>query len=544
MDDESPLLVDTGRGLAIYHRGRHLYSETQPRESAEQRARSAEIGDKALLFIPSPLLFYGIEVLLERLPPDCHLLCVEADQQLMALSLRTVAPTLLQSPRISFVRTDNPQTVARVVQDLGRQRFRRCHEIRLSGGYSTAPSAYRNMFEAAEREIQSQWRNRLTLIEMSNRWIKNLLLNLPLLSRSADFSLLSSAAPVIVAGAGDSLEEAIPRILEVRAGTVLIAVDTALPILSAFGIEPDAILILESQFANLYDFIGLTGTQSSVLADLTSYPPVLRNLTGPRFLFVSDFARPSLLARLESAGLLPTRIPALGSVGVAATYCALRITTAPVLLAGLDFSFIPGKMHARGAASNRLALAAWNRTAPPPVFARAGGRVRVSTVDKRGRQVASDPVMSSYRFSLTQVVSGERRVFDLSTRGVDLGLPQVLDASALLKADKSINYAREGSPAPLFAAGTLPYSADSVSRFLKNEDRLLEEATDRIERTLSGKKAASIEDDLTAIDYVYLHFPDHGPHSAKEASFLRRVIESADTFRRWIAVALSTMESG
>ncbi len=527
-----PLLTDTGNGLTILYRGRRLYSPAEPRPSAQRRARSQALRDHTLYVLPSPLFFYGVPELLGRLPPSCHLLCVEIDQELMALSLRNVDEALLRDPRLTYVRTESAEAIALTVRGFDLGRFRRCEEIRLSAGHSLYPEAYRLLLEAAEGEIHAHWRNRMTLIHLSSLWIRNVFLNLPRVPEASDLSELRTSLPIVVAGAGESLEGAISKIEQARSSLYLLAADTAIPVLADFGLAPDGVVVLEAQASNLDDFIGFRGGQVDVLADLSSYPRALQRFPGPRFLFFSDFGRVPLFDRIEAAGLLPTRIAPLGSVGVAAVSCALRMTAGPVFLAGLDFSFRPGKTHARGSPPHRLALRSWDRLKPPAVYRREEGRAGTTALDKEGASVATNPALLSYLTALRQLVRGESRVFDLRSGGLPLGLPSVESAAAF-----SALLGGRADPGGSKSGPIRPEIGD-VAGFLRDEDRRIARMIRLAEASLGGEPADGLSEALGEVGYLYLHFPDRPAFPSVEAGFLRRCVESADSCRRWIAQAL------
>ena len=178
MTDE-PALIPTPEGPTVRYRGRLLYSSEAPRSSADRRARAAELPERALILVPSLSLGYGLGALLERCPPSSRILCVETDQSLMALAVGR--GELPRDPRLSIVRTDEPEAVARLVRRLGVERFRRCRLVSLSGGYLANRSIYDEMLSAVERLIASHWQNRMTQIHLGALWVRNCLENLPLL---------------------------------------------------------------------------------------------------------------------------------------------------------------------------------------------------------------------------------------------------------------------------------------------------------------------------------------------------------------------------
>ncbi len=558
MDAEAPLLEDTGRGLTVYYRSRHLYSTQSPVASAERRAAGFAIPSHTLVLLPSPLLFYGVPLLLARLPETCHVLAIEADQKLMALSLES-AGRIATDPRISYVRTESVKTLKGVLDSLHIGRFRRCIEIRLSGGYALSSAFYQQVFESVQGEIQAHWRNRLTLIELSSLWIKNVLLNLPEILSARDLRDTRIPLPIVVAGAGESLEGALEPIRSVRDRVYLLAVDTALPTLVHSGVRPDAVFVLEGQFANIDDFVaaGLAPGSAShsaglrIMADLCSNPAALRASTKPVILFLSDFAPSALARRLAEAQLRPLLIPPLGSVGVAALYCALDLTEAPVFVAGLDFSYQLGKTHARGAPAHLRQLEGWSRTRPPSPFQGQGARALLAAENKSGGTVVTDPILLGYRRLLGEVVAGEQRVFDIGERGLDLGLPRCSLPEKLAAVLREAHASSAAAPARE-APESLPHgsrdSSESERRstllsFLRREEGLLASAAAAALRHLDVlSRGSASEREATAaleeVDYVYLHFPDPPPLPSVDPGFLKRAVESIDTCRSWIERSL------
>lgn len=569
MDDEAPLLlVETGRGLTVSYRNRNLYSPREPVAGAEKRAASVVIPPYSLVLLPSPVLFHGVATLLDRLPERCAVLAVEADEKLMAVSVAK-AGAILRDPRITYVRAGSLEAVRQLLATLDLGAFRRCVEVRLTGGYSFAAAFYEEIFDTVQNAIQERWRNRMTLIQLSNLWTKNLLLNLPELVQAGDLGEVRVARPIVVVGAGESLEGAIPLIRELREELFLLAVDTARPSLAQAGLRPDALFVLEGQFVNVMDFVG-TGDPKlepvaeghTLFADLCSSPAVLEMAHPPLTLFLSDFAPSALLRRLSAAGLRPLTIPPLGSVGIAALYCALELTDEAIFVAGIDFSFDPGKSHAKGTASHLAQLVKWSRISPPALFSR-GERSMIRLLDKRAREVVSDPVLLSYHRLALDLLSRERRLFDVGARGLDLGISRCSSAEEMRRAmrrdpargsERSTGEGRsphaDGPSRPsarrLEGGRRLvspPERREAIRRFLRGELALLEsaegvaldwlEAPQRSEDSFDSAALA-----LREVDYAYLHFPDSPPLPAPTEGFVKRAIESIERCRGWIGRSL------
>jgi hypothetical protein len=83
MEDDKPLLIDTGRGFTVKYKGKFLYSSYAPLENTLKQVTSFSCIDRTLVFVPSFGLGYGLAELLGRTGDKVHGLCVEADKTWM-----------------------------------------------------------------------------------------------------------------------------------------------------------------------------------------------------------------------------------------------------------------------------------------------------------------------------------------------------------------------------------------------------------------------------------------------------------------------------
>jgi hypothetical protein len=521
MIDDEPRLVDTGRGFTVRYHRRLLYPTDDPIGSARRRAAAARIAPRTLVFVPSLTLGYGLGELAAGLPPDSHVLCVEADQPLMALALDSGTP-LPRLANLTVVRADRPERVAELLHELGVWRFRRVAVVSLSGGNLLHPHLYREMRATLEEEIRIHWQNRLTLMRMSRLWLKNLFANLALLPGASFLESLDASGPVVVAGAGPSLERALPWIQRLRSRVVLLAVDTALPVLADAGLEPDWVAALEAQTQNLQDFLPSLPRDASLLGEITACPQTLRLFTR-RFLFSSRFYPLELFDRLAEHGLLPTPLPPRGSVGVTAVEAAMRVSRGPVLLAGLDFGYPGQQTHARGAPAHRAMLHSSRRLRPAGMrsFEAILGRPRLWLSGRGGGRVLSDLVLQQYALQLRRVIGDSQRVYDIGGLGLDCGARTV---SGYPEAQRIC--ARHDAQAPRAGPRAQSPQSASVLSFCRSEIALLEAAEREIERLLgegSGAEgvpqtgsadqqlSAPLSVPLSRVEYVFLHLPVSEP---------------------------------
>ena len=528
MPGEDPLLIESGEGRTLLWKGLSFYPSGNPLEYARRKARVFSPPPRSLIFVPSIGLGYGLSELLERLPEGCAVLCVEVFQEVMAMALSQELPS---DPRLSIVRTAEPAGAAAALESMGIHRFRRVVELPLCAGYRLAPELYARCRRRLEEEIRRYWQNRLTLIALGSLQVSNVLLNLSLLPGAHDLSALSTGRPVVVAGAGPSLDECIPSMTRLRRGFVLAAVDTAFPSLAARGIFPDIIVALEAQIANMQDFLPFRSARTLLACDLSSHPAVNRLFTDRLYYFSSRFAPLRLFDRLAEAHLLPALFPALGSVGVAAVNAGLQIGCGDVFLTGLDLSFPGARTHAQGSPSHLAMLNGCNRLRPvgQDAFQALAARVLVHAPDKRGGVVRTDKVLKSYRDNVENVVrDSTARVMDFGPLGLDLGIRRIS------MGEWEDRLACGSAPAARLEIDTgKAFPRDLVREFIQAEKDLLGLALDAMQGiTVEAGASEECRALLREIDYTWVQFPD--PHGLENSdrSFIARARVAARHYAR------------
>jgi hypothetical protein len=298
------------------------------------------------------------------------------------------------------------------------------------------------------------------------------------------------------------------------------------------SIRPDLIFMLESQIANIHDFISYRDRSIPVLCDITASPQVLHTIGNPIRFFSSEFHPIRLLERMNRAGLLPVKIPALGSVGIAAVYGALRISSGPVFVTGLDFSYSGGKTHARGSPFQEIADLLYYRLTPAShtIYASIKNRPVILLKDKNGADTESDLILLSYAKLMGVAVGrNKERVADIGKCGINLNLRRIGDGEeldSLITMNVNQNFGRKKE-----ANSRLPGSGE-ISSFIRNEIDLLEKASVCVKRFLNENDAGRREIDVKSmgalrdIDYTFLHFPEPNPDPVLDKSYLARLLVS------------------
>lgn len=416
MDKNIPYLKDTGKGLTLKLGGRYLASPYAPKEKAEKIAHNFKINERCIYIIPSPLFAYGLNILAQKLPSNSRILCIEQNQSVMKISTEHFPLPLLNHHQIDYIRSENIEQILGFLKDKGFGLYRKC-ELLLLNGLNPDNLFYQTLIQEIRRELNSYWKNRITMIELGNRWISNIFQNLSFAKKAKPFP--ETNKPLVICGAGASLSSCMDLILEQRDLYFLLAVDTALPALRDKGIQPDAVVNLDGQFYNALDFYH-SSSKIIRLCDMTAYPSTLRE--GPISLFLSRFCESDFLEVLDRI-LGITTIAPLGSVGVTAYELSCRITEGPIILCGLDFAYIPGASHVKGSIFQQHYLNSHNR-----LFCDAGFVERVfkkKTIKLPQKYLYSDSLLQSYHENLVNYIKRSgRRVYKWKQMGLPIDLEE------------------------------------------------------------------------------------------------------------------------
>ena len=539
MSGDVPQQTPARRGYSVFYKGKTLLSNIDPITQAERIADSIPIQERTLYVCLSPIYCYGLEKLLKRMAdnaPNSAVLCIEADENLYRISQENFNTGLIDKSRLALTNLYEKSALCNFVrQNWGRRRFRRLHKVCLTGGWQLFPELYDSLTETLQKEIALDWNNALVLAKLGRLYIRNALCNLELLSRYP--SLLQfyfGNAPLLVLGAGpsldtllNSLERHFDRKLDKSIRPFrIVCVDTCLLSLKARNIEPDLVVILESQHWNLADFIGLGNWIIPAAVDLSALPASAKLSALKPCLFFTPWTELRLFNRMNKQGLLPLVFPPLGSVGLSAVSIALRMTQGPVLTGGMDFSFTLDSYHARSSPRHLEKLCRQNRFTG--LFNTAAFMGAVKLLSKNGRQTLSNPAMRSYRDMFEQEFAANTRLYDTECAGLPLGIPVLPEREYLaLLESQSRHNSRPGLNAqPLTLP--VPPKKQQLRDFIQSE----KESLSSLKNFLSGKtpgeprenqpkedfSVEKLENLIDECNYLWAHFPDYAETGGQRPS--------------------------
>lgn len=541
---EKPCLVETSQGFSVSYKNRLLYSKYSPKRSICQIVQSLNLLPGTLILCASPVLWYGLQELEEKLPENCIILGIETDKELFELAKSELLKIKSENEKINaqLLPINEIEKIVEII--LGKEKseiqfpkihnFKRAIMIEMSAGTVFDKDFYNMIATVTENAIASFWKNRITLTKFGRLFSKNLFKNIANLKNSFDIkSVLGKIEkPILVFGAGEStgifLEKFNPKVLE---NFFVLAVDAVSPVLKTKSVKIDGIVAVESQIAIEKSYIGGNAKDSMIFADISSRPQVTKHTNQEVLYFASEFADTQFFRDLSKKDFFPPVVPPLGSVGLTATYLALLLrknTEIPIFTVGLDFSFSLGATHTKGVHANIFRHSISDRLNPSENYDSAFKLGAKKVLGKNGKPIFTDIALLGYAQNFCQTFRNQKNLFDCGEVGLDLGLSQI-------KPNDFWNFARNLNPNQKKLNLSKNKNIEEIGKFLKEEEKAL----NRIKELLIfgndvAKCDSTVESELEELiscrEYLFLHFADGFRFDVKNLSMLKRISTEIDNF--------------
>jgi hypothetical protein len=233
--------------------------------------------------------------------------------------------------------------------------------------------AYLTLLEEAAEFIKRTDANTRTLKQFGRRWFRNFFRNLGIIQTTVYPAPLSR--PLIITGAGPSLEESLPRIREAREKAFILAVSSSAPALFHGGVKADMVISTDGGFwalLHLYECFRGGGEEKFCLAASLSAALPSQCAEIPLLVLSDNSLWQNLI--LTELGIPFMGQAQRGTVTAAALDLAFSLTTGKVFIAGLDLANRDIQSHARPYSFDRL----WNEKASRlnPVYSQSFSRSR------------------------------------------------------------------------------------------------------------------------------------------------------------------------
>jgi hypothetical protein len=339
-------LVATGSGFpTVYVGNQALHSRYNPVSEAEKYIDSLHFREGVRFFILlEPGLGYTAAVLQKKFPDAAILILHVSDFFASRKNYSETFPVWSPGSGGSlkdFLEDHIPDTEAASVALVEWRPSR-----------TAFGKAYLRLFAETVEHIKRADANKRTADTFGKRWFRNVFKNLALLKKAPRYRPF--AAPLVVAGAGPSLEEAIPRLAEQKKKSPLfiLAVSSAAPALLAADLPPDLTISSDGgNWALLHLYESLRKPRSAFAAALSAALP--SQFAALPWLPISDG---SLWQNtlLRGMGLPFASFPQRGTVTAAALDLAFLLCRGRVYIAGTDLGSRDIQTHARPYSFERL----------------------------------------------------------------------------------------------------------------------------------------------------------------------------------------------
>ena len=224
-------------------------------------------------------------------------------------------------------------------EDIGR-----CRIIEWRPSINIFREKYVNLLSQAVHFIKRTDAGNRTTAAFGRKWVKNFFKNLKNINNCLLFR--QCALPVIIAASGPSLEKSLPVIKNAQDNCLIIAASSSMMALDAGGITADIVISTDGgNWALRHIYPGLRQKKISALAvNLNAALP--SQCLDIAHLIINDgsFWQSIVLHELALPSVI---ISQKGTVSATALELALQLSAGNIFLAGMDFSLMDIRTHAR-----------------------------------------------------------------------------------------------------------------------------------------------------------------------------------------------------
>lgn len=540
-----PCLAQTPQGFTVSYNDRFLYSKYNPSRVIIQTIQNIQPISGTLFLCNSPALEYGLAELSKKLTENCFMLLCEADPLLYEFEVSNtknipqnaafITPEELQN--LPFILQKNSYTFSDGTPLPPAGTFRRVVRLDFSAGVQFHSEYYEQVYQAAVASIKTFWVNTITLTRFGRRYSKNFFSNLKKLAQTTPIQnyIGQIEKPILVLGAGESLNKTLKDIMSLRNNFFILCADTALQPSIKHHIVPDGVFIEEAQSVISKAFLGALRRDFHIFAGLSSIP-LLTKLYNPKQIsyFTTLYTNATFIDSLSTQNLLPPQNQPMGSVGLTAVYYALKFRkteNVPIFVSGLDFSYSEGITHARGTMAHAQRLFITNRLSPIQNYAASYSTSAICFTDKAENKMVATPALQGYANLFNNLFSSEQNLYDAGNSGIKLTIPSksIFDVNSFECKSNTICLQKTNSCKNII-------NQTELESFFTTEHKTLETLRDILsgkEKLPTNEQEAKIKELAIPREYLYLHFPD-GHSFSYTKPFLNRLRAEIDFFLKYI----------
>lgn len=536
---QKPCLVQTPQGFSVSYKNKFLYSKYAPQKLILQTIEKLQILPGTIVLCFSPVLTYGLKELSKKLPENCIMLGCELDENLKEF-INNHNEDFKNIPKFTFLTKDEIFNLPPILTSSNIKlksgfiipetyKFRRVIKIEFSAGVQFYNQTYEEIYSACVNALMTFWSNRVTLTKFGHLYSKNFFKNLKILKKTTPIENYFGQIekPIIVLGAGESLDTGINDFIKNREKYFILCVDTALQPLLKHKIIPDGVFVEEAQIVITKAFIGTKKYNFQIFAGLSSQTSIFHNFDKKRLsFFTTEYSQSSFISKMKENHILPYSSKPFGSVGLTTVFYALKFRkndAIPIFIYGLDFSFSVGRTHAKGSFAEDSRFFTKNKINSANIFKTCWNENTKKIIKNDEKSLYTTQILKNYANLFIGLFSNCKNLYSSNNFGLDL----MLEYKKPYFENKMNNYTSQKN---IFNNG---FSSDFIKN-LENHLKTEKNELSKLKDILSGQmKIQNAKEEIINLvknkEYLYLHFPD-GYNFQYSQSFLNRIRTEIDVF--------------
>jgi len=400
----------SGHKTLIYKSNKEirLHSIYDPIKEAERNISTFKLGRASFILVSGLALGYHIE-LLKKSYPNIPIIVLESDSTVIEISKQNNAHLF---GNITLAK--NSFDLDKIFDQIDISNFKGVANYIHRPSYLLNKKFYDELIDNIKLQVSSRVSDLLTRFEFEEKWIDNIFKNIHHIYNSTPAIQLFGKFknyPGIIVSAGPSLRKNIHLIKKAKDKAIIIAVDTAVKVLKKAGIDPHIVMTIDAQKYSIKHFLGLDFSKTILLADIVSYPQILRDFKGSKIIsttskYYSDKNNNSIrettpfMDWIEKYTHPLGDIQSGGSVATSAFDLLLNLGCNKIVLLGQDLAYTGREIHCSGTYHNDDWTGLTNRLKNFDTINQAVIRkrkIKKVTSFKNQKEVVSDFVFDLYK---------------------------------------------------------------------------------------------------------------------------------------------------
>lgn len=415
------------RTMKVFVEGRELFlhSSYDPQREAEKWAERVAPGEEDVIAVFGLGLGYHVQELVRKFPEN-KIVVFEARKEFVKEALKcSELRTLVENNQVILFEGDESKLQELLVEQIGFQNLDRIRFADWRHALDFDKKYYDDLKKLITQLIGQLLIEMNTILFFSDKWLKNMLNNLPSIIKSPGVNNLYGkfvGKPAVIVSAGPSLNDNIHLLKRAKGKSVIICVGAALKPMLQNGIKPDLVLSIDGGAPNNRYFQNLTAEDVPLIFDITIYPEIARNYRGPKFV---GSCMEDLLSWVNNLVGQEKGLYDMGpSVANVALSLAVNFGCNPVILVGQDLAYKDGKYHAKGTAYDHITKEHF----------KGKDILEIEGID--GSPVTTDRVMLTFLHWFEKKITslnGKLKVIDATEGGARIPGTTIMDLASALK---------------------------------------------------------------------------------------------------------------